>query len=193
MKIRCYSSIFRGNDIPLTRAWKVCVPGGSCEMNRFWCGGDIQAQKASGIPGMRQHSSDILRIACTSSISSLNRHKFELSFNKSTLFFKKKIIYIYVLPGPPSSRLRLLLWCSSVLGRTGQWGRGAEKADPRWVYCIKCSAHCSDWLMPTEASGLKTRAAGGGGSRADTRFNLAPALLALFGIVKDCASAWVVF
>lgn len=80
----------------------------------------------------------------------------------SQRFLFKKIIYIYVLPGPPSSRLRLLLWCSSVLGRTGQWGRGAEKAGPRWVYCIKCSAHCSDWLMPTEASGLNTRAAEGG-------------------------------
>lgn len=191
MKIRCCSSIFRGNDISLTRAWKVCVPGRSCEMNRFWCGGDIQALKASGIPETGQHSSDILRIACTSSISLLEPAQIRVIIQQVNAFLKK-FIYIYVLPGPPSSRLRLLLWCSSVLGRTGQGGRGAEKADPRWVYCIKCSAHCSDWLMPTEASGLNTRAAEGG-SRADTRFNLAPALLALFSVVKDCASDWVVF
>lgn len=51
------------------------------------------------------------------------------------------------------------------------------------------------WLADADGSERIKDACGWGGgwSRADTRFNLAPALLALFGIVKDCASAWVVF
>lgn len=47
---------------------------------------------------------------------------------------------------------------------------------------IRCSAPCSDWLMPTEASRLNTRAAEGG-----LVFNLARALLALLSIVDVCA------
>lgn len=57
---------------------------------------------------------------------------------------------------------------------------------------IRCSAPCSDWLMPTEASRLNTRAAEGG-SGVDTRFNLARALLALLSIVGVCASGRAAF
>lgn len=155
-------------------------------MNRFWCGGDIQALKASGIPEMRQHSSDILRIACTSSISSLNRHKFELSFNKSTLFKKKNHIYLCLTRAAIFTvAFAFMMQLGSGTHRTVRSRSG--KGGPQMGLLYKMQRTLL-WLADADGSERIKHACGWGGSRADTRFNLAPALLALFSIVKDCAS-----
>lgn len=133
------------------------MPGGSCEINRFGCRGDIQALKETGLPGKRQHSSDILRTACILSISSLNRHKYELAFYKATVF-----LFSIFMSYPGRHLHGCVCFCDAARFWDAQDGEVEERKRRAPDGFIRCSAPCSDWLMPTEVSRLNMCAAEGG-------------------------------
>lgn len=66
--------------------------------------------------------------------------------------YSKYLLNIYVLPGPPSSRLRYHSDAASEYD--AQDNEKRERKRPRITGFISCSAPSSDWLIPAEVSRL---------------------------------------
>lgn len=175
---------FDGIDIPLTHARKVCAQritwNKPIGMSRWHSSADGCKAPRKEATLVRHFTHNVCLICFLLASAKIWVNSYQVSL-------------IHIFMSYPGRHLHgCVCFCDAARFWDEQDGGVEERKRRAPDGLITCSAPCSDWSIPAEASRLNSRAARGG-SRVDTRFNLTPALLTPFNPFGVCSSDLVDF